>query len=234
TSAGSSSSFEENGAFGSGAADEGGAGAPVGVLGRAAGAGGATGIDAALGDVVRGSEAWGKLSGVPTDGSAGGSATISRRSSSFRNMLGSLPNGRKRGPSRASAAKRMKEDVALLLSGRSLDSRMPPKLPGHMESAVDRACAGDVDAVRSLLSMLRDHQSILSAARAENGQGLRRRATSCDPAPRTRRSIAARASVGGNGRGSPLPVTGERSAGEASDAEALLAKAKAKIEARQK
>lgn len=35
-----------------------------------------------------------------------------------------------------SAAKRMKQDVALLLSGRPLRDRTPPKLPGHMDSAV--------------------------------------------------------------------------------------------------
>lgn len=36
----------------------------------------------------------------------------------------------------SSTAKRMKEDVALLLSGRSIQDRTPPKLPGHMDSAV--------------------------------------------------------------------------------------------------
>jgi len=36
----------------------------------------------------------------------------------------------------SSTAKRMKEHVALLLSGRSIHDRTPPKLPGHMGSAV--------------------------------------------------------------------------------------------------
>eukprot|EP00752_Nemacystus_decipiens_P011458 g10175.t1 len=154
------------------------------------------------------------------DFSSGGSGRgTSKRHGSLRSML-SFPSGRKRAPSRASTARRMKEDIALLLSGRSVEDRTPPKLPGHMDSAVDRACGGDVDAVRSLLNMLRDH-SVLKIARAENGQGLRRRATSCDPPTRFRASGAtaayaavttAAAGVGapGAGRGDTvLPATAD-------------------------
>eukprot|EP00903_Cladosiphon_okamuranus_P009068 g8669.t1 len=156
-SAGSSSSLEENGGLDGG-----------GLLGTPASEGGGRG------HVVDSPAKLGRR-GVGRRNSGSG---IGRRHGSLRNML-PFPSGRKKGPSRASTAKQVKQDLALLLSGRDAQ----PKLPGHMDSAVDRACAGDVDAVRSLLNILRDH-SVLKIARAENGQGLRRQATSCDPAPR--------------------------------------------------
>ncbi|CAN0016486.1 unnamed protein product, partial [Ectocarpus fasciculatus] len=95
------------------------------------------------------------------------------------------------------AARRIKQDVALLLSGRSAMDGATPKIPSHMATEVDKACAGDVNAVRNLLSMLKDNHSVLTLARAENGQGLRRGASSCDPAPRCPTTASISPPVGG-------------------------------------
>ncbi|CAN0208297.1 unnamed protein product, partial [Ectocarpus sp. 12 AP-2014] len=178
-STGSSSDFEDSSGFGSGDAE---AGVGGGGGGRARGSHPGQGLR------TRGK--WKR-----SDGVAGGRVVTKNRP--LRNMMRLLPNGRKSGTSRAGAARRIKQDVALLLSGRCTMDGATPKIPGHMAAEVDKACAGDVNAVRNLLSMLKDNHSMLTLARAENGQGLRRGASSCDPAPRCPTAVSISPPVGG-------------------------------------
>ncbi|CAM9570365.1 unnamed protein product, partial [Ectocarpus sp. 13 AM-2016] len=180
-STGSSSDFEDSSGFGSGDAE-------AGVGGGGGGGGRARGSHPGQGLRTRGK--WKR-----SDGVAGGRVVTKNRP--LRNMMRLLPNGRKSGTSRAGAARRIKQDVALLLSGRCTMDGATPKIPGHMAAEVDKACAGDVNAVRNLLSMLKDNHSMLTLARAENGQGLRRGASSCDPAPRCPTAASISPPVGG-------------------------------------